>query len=312
VKALKCNSYAKLNLYLEVLNKRKDGFHNIRTIFERISLCDKIFLKSRPDGKIRITSSSKEIPKDKTNLAFKSAKILKSALNIKEGVEIKIIKNIPVSAGLGGGSSNAAATLLGLNKLWGLNLSKKRLVSFAKEIGSDVPFFISNRPFAYADSRGDRVKPLKDIKAKRLWHVIVLPKLKIATPFIYKKWDIAKNFGLTPIKRGGKIDPSQLGLVKLARPKKGVEILILALKRNDLSLLSSALFNSLYQVVSGLYPELNCIKRKLEILGAKAVLMSGSGPAVFGTVSSRKEARSLIREVSRKNHSWRTFLVNTV
>jgi 4-diphosphocytidyl-2-C-methyl-D-erythritol kinase len=143
VKALKCNSYAKLNLYLEVLNKRKDGFHNIRTIFERISLCDKIFLKSRPDGKIRITSPSKEIPKDKTNLAFKSAKILKSALNIKEGVEIKIIKNIPVSAGLGGGSSNAAATLLGLNKLWGLNLSKKRLVSFAKEIGSDVPFFIS-------------------------------------------------------------------------------------------------------------------------------------------------------------------------
>lgn len=331
MKTLKLNSYAKFNLYLEVLNRRKDGFHNIRTVFERVSLCDKILIRSRPDGKIRIISTSKEIPKDKTNLAFKSAAILKRAFNIRQGADIKIIKHIPVSAGLGGGSSNAAAVLSGLNKIWDLNLSNKRLLYFARQIGSDVPFFICNKPFAYAFSRGDRLKPLDNIKVKRLWHILVLPRLKVSTPFIYKKWDMLRNFKLTRLKGGGKIVKNQLSLTGLTplskhgkiplntgcklglkKPKHGVKILTLALEKNDLSLLNSALFNSLYEVTSGLYPEIGCIKTKLEMLGAKAVLMSGSGPAVFGIVSSGKEARDLFRQVSRENHSWRIFLVNSV
>ena len=155
------HSYAKLNLYLEVLDKRKDRYHNIKSLFERIDLCDKIILKSHPHKKIKVVCNAPGIPKDSSkNLAYRSARLLQRSLNIDKGAYIKIIKRIPVAAGLGGGSSNAAAVLVGLNKLWRLNLSQKRLLVFAKEIGCDVPFFIYNTSFAEARSRGDIIKPL--------------------------------------------------------------------------------------------------------------------------------------------------------
>ena len=123
------NSYAKLNLYLEVLSKRKDSYHNIKTIFERIDLCDKIVLKVRKDKKINLISHSPGLPRDSSrNLAYRSAELLQTRLNLDKGVDIQIIKRIPVAAGLGGGSSNAATVLMGLDKLWRLNLSREKLL----------------------------------------------------------------------------------------------------------------------------------------------------------------------------------------
>jgi len=287
------NSYAKLNLYLEVINRRKDNYHNIKTLFERISLCDIITLKPRQDKIIKIISHSADIPHDETNLAYKSAKILQDSFRVNRGVEIKINKRIPVGSGMGGGSSNAATVLCGLNKLWKLNLSRAKLAGFGRQIGSDVPFFIYDSAFALGEAKGDCIKPLNSLKGIRLWHVLVVPKIKVSTPLIYRKWD--KNSSI-------------LGLT---RPAYNVNILPLALKKKNLALLSSSLFNSLEPVTAGMYPELKKIRVKLALLGLRSILMSGSGPTMFGITSSRKEAVFLYRQLKKKK-SWQVFVTRTL
>jgi len=290
------NSYAKLNLYLEVLSKRKDGYHNIKTIFERIDLCDKIVLKKRKDKKINLISRSPGLPRDSSrNLAYRSAKLLQTRLNLDKGVDIQIIKRIPVAAGLGGGSSNAATVLMGLDKLWRLNLSRERLVGFARKIGSDVPFFVYNCPFAQGSGRGSNIRPLKFLKNLRIWHILVVPQKRVLTAKIYGLWDKRKT-GLT-------------------RPKYDVKILNLALRKKDSPLIGEALFNSLEAVTLTMYPQVKRIKEKLRELGLKSILMSGSGPAVFAIASSRKEAVRLYRQLKgvlkEEGSFWRVFATRT-
>ncbi|HTZ11380.1 MAG TPA: 4-(cytidine 5'-diphospho)-2-C-methyl-D-erythritol kinase [Candidatus Margulisiibacteriota bacterium] len=284
------NSHAKLNLYLQVLNKRKDKYHNLKTIFERISLCDKIILKVRQDKLIKISCSDPQVPEDETNLCFRSAKLLQQEFNCLKGIEIEIVKRIPVGAGLGGGSSNAATVLMGLNRLWKLKLSKKRLVELGKRIGCDVPFFIYDTPFALGTKRGDEIRPLPSLKGVRLWHLLVVPKIKVRTPLIYAKFD--EYSGLT-------------------RKNCNVKIINLALRQKRLFRQDSLLYNSLEEVTARLYPEVRRIENKLASLGLKTVLMSGSGPAVFGIASSRKEAATIARQLKGKGRSWRIFLVST-
>jgi len=292
VDKLVLNSYAKLNLYLEVLGKRKDSYHNIQTLFERIGLSDKIILKSRRDKKIRIICNARQVPKDNTNLCYRSAKLLQDGFKANKGVDIKIIKRIPVGAGLGGGSSNAAATLLGLNKIWGLALSRAKLVALAKKIGSDVPFFIYDRPFAEGTSRGDRIRPMPALNKVRLWHILIVPGIKVSTPLIYRKWDV-RTF-------------------KLTRPKYSVKILTSAIRKKGPELTGGVLFNSLEQVSAKLYPQITHIKERLKEKGIKSILMSGSGPAVFGIVSSGKEAVSLSRQLKGENKFWQVFATRTI
>jgi 4-diphosphocytidyl-2-C-methyl-D-erythritol kinase len=297
IEGLILNSYAKLNLYLEVINKRPDHYHNIKTVFERIDLADRIILKPRPDKKINLICNSPLVPKDNLNLAFKSAKLLQDTFAVEEGVDIKIIKRIPVGSGLGGGSSNAATVLLGLNKLWRLNLLPKKLVDLAKQIGSDVPFFIYDLPFALAELRGDKIHPLKALNKLRLWHILVVPKIKVSTPSIYVKWD--------------KYSSQRNKKARLTRPKYDVKILNLALRKRDFSLLSKALFNSLEEITLKLYPRVKRIKESLKALGLKSILMSGSGPAIMGIVSSRKEALALSRQL-KGNRFGQLFVTRTV
>jgi len=302
VEGLILNSYAKINLYLEVLNKRQDSYHKIKTIFERIGLADKIILKSRRDKKINITCNVAAVPQDNSNLAWRSAKLLQDSFNIDKGVDIKIIKRIPVGSGLGGGSSNAASVLLGLNKLWKLNLAQNKLTGLAGKLGCDVPFFIYNTPFALGESRGDKIKPLKALYSVRLWHILVVPDIEVSTASIYKRWDkFFKTFKLTPRNKGE-------GLTK---SKYSVKILILALKKVHFPLIGDALFNSLEPVTAALYPQIDAIKEKLIQLGAKSILMSGSGPAVFGIVSSRKEALSLYRQLKTDSSFGEVFVSRT-
>ncbi len=308
---LTLNSYAKLNLYLEVLNKRKDSYHNIKTIFERIDLADKIILKSRRDKKINITCNESGVPQDNSNLAWRSAKLLQDSFNIDKGANIKIIKRIPVGSGLGGGSSNAACVLAGLNKLWKLNLTQDKLAGLARKLGCDVPFFIYNSPFAQGGARGDRIKPLRVLRNVRFWHILVVPKIKVSTASIYKIWDkYFKTFKLTPLQKRGILSKNSY-LAGLTMPKYNVNILILALRKNDLSLIGDALFNSLERVSARLYPQINAIKEKLMQLGAKSILMSGSGPAVLGIVSSRKEALSLRRQLKMNSSFGEVFVSRT-
>ena len=291
------NSYAKLNLYLEVLSLRKDNYHNIKTLFERICLCDKIILKPRRDKSIKVSCNNPDVPCDNTNLCYCSAKLLQGKFNVECGADIRIIKRIPVGAGLGGGSSNAACVLLGLNKLWKLGLSRKKLIQLGKQIGADVPFFIYNIPFALGEDRGDKIRPLKGLFGVRLWHILVVPKIKVSTPLIYRKWDefLAKKSTVS----------------ELTMPRYDVKILLSGLRKNELAERGELIFNSLQSVTAKLYPEVRRVKDKLASLGANSILMSGSGPAVFGVFSSRKEAVNLGRKLQKENNSWRIFITRT-
>lgn len=295
------DSYAKLNLYLAVLNKRRDNYHNIETLFERIDLCDKIILGLRRDRKIKVICSDPLVPKGDTNLCFRSAKLLSDKFNIKRGLQIRIIKRIPVGAGLGGGSSNAASLLLGLNKLWGLRLSREKLLECAEEIGSDVPFFIYGCPFARGSGRGDKIRPLKLNKPLRLWHLLVVPRFEVSTPLIYGKWDELSRVK-TPCKSCGS---------GLTSAKFDVKILPLLIRKDACGPAGRILFNSLEEAATGAYPQIRRIKERLVGLGINSVLMSGSGPSVFGIVSSRKEGLILGRKIRRIEKSWRIYVTGT-
>jgi len=291
VNTLTVKSFAKLNLFLQILNRRPDNYHNIETLFERINLYDTITLKLRRDILIRISCANPDVPTDETNFCYKGAKLLQEKYKVQKGADIKILKSIPISAGLGGGSSNAGSVLLGLNKLWKLSLPLSRLVTLSKQIGCDVPFFIYNTSFAKGSKRGDIIMPLKGLKDLRLWHILVVPKIKVSTPLIYKKWD---------------------GFSGLTTPDYDVKIITSALRKNALSLIPLALYNGLEEVTASEYPQVRRIKERLTGLGVKSILMSGSGSAVFGIVSSRKEAVRISSELKKQEKSWRVFVVRTV
>ena len=289
---LTLRSPAKLNLYLKVLSRRRDGYHNIKTIFERIGLFDTLTFRLRRDGKIKINCRSKHVPLNDKNIVFRAASLLQKTSGVKSGADIRIVKRIPVGAGLGGGSGNAATALLCLNRLWGLQLRKEKLADLGKSIGSDVPFFVYEIPFAQGQGRGDRIKPLASVKDVRVWHVLTVPKLHVSTPVVYKKWDSLRKAGLT-------------------MPAYNVKIWTSALKSRNLSLLSRLLLNDLEKVTLRLYPQVGKIKEKLESLGLKAILMSGSGPAVFTIVSSGKEALALRGRLKIMDRSLQVYAVKT-
>ncbi len=277
---IRLRSYAKLNLYLAVLGKRPDKYHELVTVFERISLYDTITLKERCDGRITLSTDSLQIPADSSNLAWKSAELLQKKFKIGKGVDIRIEKRIPVGAGLAGGSSNAAAVLLGLNKLWKLGLSREKLAKLGRSIGADVAFFIYDTPFALGRGRGERISPLP-WNRRRLWHLVCMPDFSVPTPLIYKKWD-------------------ELGKkARLTNRPPDVKILTSKLKCKTSSDLSNCLFNSLEQVTIKLYPEVGRIKDVLRPWGIGAILMSGSGPAVFGILSSRRLAEAIKLKTER-------------
>jgi len=200
-----------------------------------------------------------------------------------------------VGAGLGGGSADAAAVLSGVNKLCGLKLPLEKLAELGREIGSDVPFFLYQAPFAEARGRGERIKPLAGLKKTRLWQILIVPRLRVSTPLIYQKRDelIA-------------------GKVRLTGPKYSVKILNLALGKRRILLKPELFFNSLEEVTCRFYPEVRRVKAALGKIGVKIILMSGSGPAVFGLAASRKEAFSFRDKLNKLGHSWRVFAVKTV
>lgn len=292
MKILNLTSYAKLNLYLEILKKQPDNYHSILTLFERISLSDQIRLKLLPQREIRIVSSGYPVPLGRSNLAYQVASLLQRDFQISEGVQIHIRKHIPVSAGLGGGSSNAAVVLAGLNQLWKLNLPLNQLVTLARQIGSDIPFFLYNSSFAWATHRGDEIKVVK--LPIKLWHVIVVPRIKIQSSLIYKRWDESRKG------RG------------LRNRQSMIKILKSALLKKDILLLSKLLFNSLEEVTIAMYPVIRKVRSFLSDLGLEAISMSGSGSAVFGLVSSRKEAYGVAGELTAKLGNWNVFVAKTI
>lgn len=287
---LRLPSFAKINLYLAVRGLRKDDFHSIETVFERINLYDTIVLNPRSDNVVRIICDNPDVPRGETNLACRGARILQKRHCPQRGVDIRIVKRIPVGAGLGGGSSNAAAVLAGLNKLWKLNLPLCKLIAYGRSLGSDVPFFLHDTSFARGCGRGDRITALPAPKAP-LWHFLAVPRLHVSTPHIYKAWDTHE--GLTR-------PPSSAKLLSFLKDKK-----------KHLSI-GDHIFNSLENVTAALYPQVGEGKQLLFELGARAVVMSGSGPSLFAPAPARRDAVSLAAKFKSRMPLWRTFVVKTV
>ena len=175
---------AKINLYLRVLNKRPDGYHSIETLFERVALCDRIVLRPLKSDVIRIFCDHPGVPTGKAGLMHRAVDALKKAYDIRKGVEVRISKEIPVAAGLGGGSSDAAAVLLGLNRLWKISPGTRHLVNIARRLGADIPFFLGRSSFAIAVERGDDVKALRWAMPK-FWHLLVCPPVKVLSKDVY-------------------------------------------------------------------------------------------------------------------------------
>lgn len=253
---------AKINLTLDVLYKRPDNFHEVEMIMTTVDLADRIGLENRQDGLIKIVSADRFVPDDNRNFAYQAAQLLKDLYNIENGVTITIEKEIPIAAGLAGGSSDAAATLRGLNELWNLNLSVDELAELGAKIGSDVSFCVYGGT-ALATGRGEKIQEIEAPPA--CWVVLAKPKIGVSTAEIYG---------------GLKVDeithPTTANMLK-------------AIETNDYELMCKSLGNVLESVTLKLYPEVETIKEQMRRFGADAVLMSGSGPTVFGLVDT--EAR---------------------
>lgn len=278
-------SPAKLNLFLKVLRKRPDGYHDLETIFERISLHDQIRLNANSTGKIKIICSHPQVPLGPKNLVYKVALMLQRQFGIKQGVTIHIKKNIPVAAGLAGGSSNAATTLLGLNQIWKLGLSRKQLVELGAKIGSDVAFFLYDTSWALGEGRGERIRPLK-IRSQ-FWHVVVVPNIKM-----YSK-DVFGGLNL-----------------KLTKKRADASILTLALQKKSVFQAGELLHNDLETSILSIAPQLLRVKKRLCQYDFRGVAFSGSGPACYGLAASEKQVLAAADHL-RRVYS-RVFVVSTL
>ncbi|MEE9543905.1 MAG: 4-(cytidine 5'-diphospho)-2-C-methyl-D-erythritol kinase [Thermodesulfobacteriota bacterium] len=260
-------SPAKINLLLRVLRKRDDGYHDILSVIQPIGLYDEISIETGAGEGISVGCDSPEVPVDRTNLAYIAAEFFLKITGFKSSVSIQITKNIPVGAGLGGGSSDAASVLLGLNELLKAGLSRKRLMEIAAELGSDVPLFILKGPVV-ATGRGEL---LRRIELPSYQYVLINPGFSVSTAWAYANLDLTN--------RG-----EDNNLIYSEEPSEAEEVFA------DVDKLSESLANDLEAVTAPEHPEISRVKGMLIELGACGALMSGSGPTVFGVFKSRDTA----------------------
>lgn len=279
---MKILSPAKINLHLKVLRKRNDGYHDIATLFQKISIFDEISLRSREEG-IIVRCPGSTLPENEDNLVYRAARAIFEQSAYRAGIEITVKKRIPVAAGLGGGSSNAAAVLIALNQMLGFSYTSNQLMKIGVKLGADVPFFISGNA-AWAFGIGDRLKPVEGLPF--LWFVLVNPAFPVSTKTVYEKL----NLRLT--KR----------TIHYRVPRFYTTADLISGLRNDLE-----------TVTVTLHPVLHRVKELLVRFGALGALMSGSGPTVFG-VFERKEAAQKAMEALKKvgEDEWSLFLAHSL
>lgn len=280
MKSLKLKAPAKVNYRLDVLRKRADGYHDLRMVMQRIDLCDDIEITLTNRGEIRVACGMEGVPSGQGNIAWQAADALVQLSARKVGLNIAITKNIPVAAGLGGGSSDAASVLIGVNELLELNLPDERLMEIGVKLGADVPFFIF-RKTALAEGIGERLSPVEGLPP--VWLVLVNPNIHVSTAWVYQNLQLTKT----------------RDTYKLPRFCNRIE---------DVCMLLS---NDLETVTIQRFPIIQEIKEKLLSVGASGVLMSGSGPTVFGVFTDEATARQAAADIGRDNN-WFVRAVSTL
>lgn len=277
-------AFAKINWFLRILGKREDGFHEICTAFQTVSLCD--FLSFSENDELLLTCSDPAIPVDQRNLITKAALALKERFKITSGAAIHLEKNIPAPGGLGGGSADCAVALLGLAKLWDIRISRSELSAIGGRLGSDVPFFFEGGT-ALGSGRGTEIQELDQINADYL--IIITPNIDVST---------SKAFGLLGAPRLTNISPKSI--LKLCCDEAG-----------KLDSRHMAPTNDFESVIYGLEPEIERARDKLLELGATTAMMSGSGASILG-IFENEETRQATLKALDNEVSWRKFAVATV
>ena len=286
---LEKRSFCKVNLLLNILGRRADGFHELETIMQPIRVFDQLGF-SRVAQNIQLHCSHPALPTDSGNLVYRAAALFLGAAQIRDGVKIELEKRIPLAAGLGGGSGNAATTLLGLNELFGHVLEPERLVALAAALGSDVPFFLQDKP-ALGVGRGEKIQPLDEFRAlKGASFILIHPGFGIATAWAYQQ---LSRFPAALNGRAGR-----------------AKTLISLLGSTDLNKAGAEFYNSLEAPALEKFPILALYQEFLRANGAAATLMSGSGSTTFALVNSQVAAEALVERFKSKfgDQNWVTIV----
>ena len=283
MREIKLKARAKINLGLDVVRKREDGYHEVRMIMQMINLYDRITLRRSTEPGIRVTTNLPYLPVNEDNLVYRAAKLLMEEFKVTEGAEIELQKYIPVAAGMAGGSSDAAAVMVGVNRIFHLGLTKKQLMERGVKIGADVPFCIM-RGTALAEGIGEVLTPLPAMPHCSL--VIAKPKIHVSTKFVY-----------------GNLKASEL------KEHPDIDGQVQALREGSLEQLVAKMGNFLETVTVPAYPVIDEIKRTMLKNDAMGAMMSGSGPTVFGIFEREERAQEVCRLLKKEGAAKQVYLV---
>ena len=279
---MRLQAFAKINLGLDVLGKREDGYHEVRMIMQTIRMYDQLDMRKSVEPGIHLTTNKKYIPVDENNLVWRAAKLMMDTCGIMEGVSIHLHKVIPVAAGMAGGSSDAAATLVGMNRLFHCGLSKEKLMELGVQIGADVPYCVL-RGTALAEGIGEKLTVLPPMPD--CWILIGKPGISVSTKYVYTTLDLNTNT----------VHPDIDGMKK-------------ALEGGNLYGITERMGNVLQDVTIPAYLEVERIKEQMKTLGAVNAMMSGSGPTVFGIFDNEEKAQEACQKLRESGSCQQVFL----
>ena len=279
---MRLQAFAKINLGLDVLGKREDGYHEVRMIMQTIRMYDQLDMRKSVEPGIHLTTNKKYIPVDENNLVWRAAKLMMDTCGIMEGVSIHLHKVIPVAAGMAGGSSDAAATLVGMNRLFHCGLSKEKLMELGVQIGADVPYCVM-RGTALAEGIGEKLTSLPGVPM--CYVLIGKPGISVSTKYVYTTLDLNTDT----------VHPDIDGMKK-------------ALEDGNLYGITERMGNVLQDVTIPAYPEVERIKEQMKALGAVNAMMSGSGPTVFGIFDNEEKAQEACQKLRESGSCQQVFL----
>ena len=281
---LELKALAKINLGLDVLGRKENGYHDVRMVMQTIYLYDDVFLQKTKEKGIHLETNLFYLPVNENNIAYKAAKLLMDEFHIEGGISIRLNKFIPVSAGMAGGSSNAAAVLFGMNKMYQLGLSQQELMDRGVKLGADVPYCIM-RGTVLAEGIGEKLTPLPTFP--KCYVLIAKPPVSVSTKTVYEKLD-----ALEMIKH-----PNIDGILE-------------GLSEQNLEKITANMGNVLEEVTIGDYPVIEKIKKVMKDAGALNAMMSGSGPTVFGIFVDKKAAKQASVEIRKKRLAKQIYVTN--
>ena len=283
-RSLELKALAKINLGLDVLGRRENGYHDVRMVMQTIYLYDKVTLNKTEEPGIQLKTNLSYLPVDDKNIAYKAAKMLMEEFNIEDGIEIILDKHIPVAAGLAGGSSNAAAVLVGMNRLFQLGLSQQELMDRGVKLGADVPYCVM-RGTVLAEGIGEILTPLTPMP--KCFVLVAKPGISVSTKTVYEKLD-AKEIEDHP----------------------DIDGIIEGLDEGDLNKVAASMGNVLERVTIEDYPIIDEIKNVMKEEGALNAMMSGSGPTVFGIFDDKAMAKQAEQKIRELELTKQVYVVN--